>query len=325
MDSKELEKINRFTRREITEDELYTFSVILCDNEVDRDMERFSDAALEVMKETFLGKTGIFDHDTKGRNQSARIYDTQVVSVPERVTSYGAPFKQLKASAYMIRTEGNRDLIAEIDGGIKKEVSVSCAAERKICSICGDTQGKCGHQKGETYDGVVCHMILDGITDAYEWSFVAVPAQRGAGVTKRYKGNKKGGKTMEQEFVPIQTQEAFETAVSERVAAAVQQTEKRFEGWVSPEAAAALTKERDDSRNVCLKMKIAAEKGIPLELAEKLSGDTEESIRADADSLAKYVVHEKCYAPSPRFTGEQTPSDPMAQAYQELITALNNN
>ena len=30
----------------------------------------------------------------------------------------------------MVRTQGNRDLIAEIEGGIKKEVSVGCAVER---------------------------------------------------------------------------------------------------------------------------------------------------------------------------------------------------
>ena len=37
MNKTTLDKINKFTRRELTEDELYTFSVILCDNEIDRD------------------------------------------------------------------------------------------------------------------------------------------------------------------------------------------------------------------------------------------------------------------------------------------------
>jgi hypothetical protein len=36
------------------------------------------------------------------------------------------------------------------------------------------------------YGGKICHTVLDGITDAYEWSFVAVPAQRNAGVTKKF-------------------------------------------------------------------------------------------------------------------------------------------
>ena len=36
----ELQAINRYAKAELTEDQVYTFSVRLCDNEVDRDMER---------------------------------------------------------------------------------------------------------------------------------------------------------------------------------------------------------------------------------------------------------------------------------------------
>ena len=38
----ELEQINKYTRRELKEDEVYVFPVVLCDNEIDRDGERFS-------------------------------------------------------------------------------------------------------------------------------------------------------------------------------------------------------------------------------------------------------------------------------------------
>lgn len=38
-----------------------------------------------------------------------------------------------------------------------------------------------------------------------------------------------------------------------------------------------------------VKMRIAQETGIPIELASKLSGDSEEAIRKDAESLAKFV------------------------------------
>ena len=84
----------------------------------------------------------------------------------------------------MMRTAENASLIAEIDGGIKREVSVGCAVERVVCSICGQELDCCPHEKGEEYDGQVCHGVLTGATDAYEWSFVAVPAQRKAGVIK---------------------------------------------------------------------------------------------------------------------------------------------
>ena len=38
--AEQLEQINRFARRELKAEELYSFSVRLCDNEVDRDGER---------------------------------------------------------------------------------------------------------------------------------------------------------------------------------------------------------------------------------------------------------------------------------------------
>lgn len=183
-----LDKINKFTRREFAADELFAFHVILCDNEIDRDCERFSDNALEQLKALFVGKTGIFDHDASTSNQTARIFDTEVVTDSSRNNKCGEPYKYLRASAYMVRTEDNRDLIAEIDGGIKKEVSIYCAAGKRRCSVCGADKAvqSCSHVKGKSYGGRVCHTVLDDITDAYEWSFVAVPAQVNAGVTKRF-------------------------------------------------------------------------------------------------------------------------------------------
>ena len=183
-----LDKINKFTRREFGEDELFVFSVILCDNDIDRDCERFSDNALDTLKKLFVGKTGIFDHDASTSNQNARIFDTEIVTDNERVTKCGEPYKYLKASAYMVRTDENKNLIAEIDGGIKKEVSISCSAAKRMCSVCGCDKAvkSCMHVKGKSYGGKVCHTVLDSITDAYEWSFVAVPAQVNAGVTKKY-------------------------------------------------------------------------------------------------------------------------------------------
>lgn len=183
-----LEKINRFTRAKVSAEDVYTFPVTLCDNEVDRDGERFSLSALEKLAELFIGKTGIFDHDPKGEKQTARIFDCEVKSDGSQLTSSGEPYTYLSAKAYMMRTSKNADLIAEIDGGIKKEVSVSCSVRSKICSVCGADMNSdpCGHIKGNYYGGKLCSVILDEPTDAYEWSFVAVPAQKNAGVTKKY-------------------------------------------------------------------------------------------------------------------------------------------
>lgn len=183
-----LEKINRFAVTELTASQVYCFSVLLCDNEVDRDGERFSKASLEKLAELYIGKTGIFDHDPKGSNQTARIFDTAVTEDTKRKTAAGESYCALMGYAYMVRTDDNKSLITEIDGGIKKEVSVGCSVARKICSVCGADVLKhaCTHQRGKTYGGRLCYITLEEPTDAYEWSFVAVPAQRSAGVTKKH-------------------------------------------------------------------------------------------------------------------------------------------
>ena len=187
----ELALINGLTTRDFTEDELFTFTVTLCDNDVDRDHEAFSVKALEKLAELFMGKTGIFDHSASAENQSARIYKTWVQTVPGKTTRTGEGYVELKAKAYMVQSKTNKDLILDIEGGIKKEVSVGCMARAKTCGICGANLKKknCVHTMGQSYGGKLAYAILDNIGDAYEWSFVAVPAQPGAGVTKRYGGD----------------------------------------------------------------------------------------------------------------------------------------
>ena len=179
----DLALINAMARRELTADEVYAFGVRLCDNEIDRDNERFDESTLEELGCLFVGAPGVFDHQWSAHGQTARIYRTELVRDGE-VTSDGRACCWLKGWAYMMRTEENAGLIAEIDGGIKREVSVGCAVREVKCSVCGGALGSCGHEKGEVYGGQVCCGVLTGATDAYEWSFVAVPAQRRAGVVK---------------------------------------------------------------------------------------------------------------------------------------------
>ena len=182
----ELDQINRFSKAELTADQVYTFSVRLCDNEVDRDFERFGTEDLDRLGELFLGKSGIFDHQWSAKGQTARIYRTEVVREPGTVTAAGDAYRWLKGWAYLMRTEKNQELITEIEGGIKKEVSVGCSMGRSVCSVCGAENGACGHVKGQMYGDRLCDLELKEPKDAYEWSFVAVPAQPRAGVVKRF-------------------------------------------------------------------------------------------------------------------------------------------
>ena len=186
---KEIDEINKFTVKPLSEEDVYVFSITLCDNEIDRDFERFDIEALKSLAELFIGKTGIFDHNLMSKDQTARIFSCKVETDQNKKTSFGEPYSRLTARAYMPRTEKNKALIEEIDAGIKKETSVGCAIGKSICSICNkDTRKEsCCHIKGKTYGGKLCHRILTEPKDAYEWSFVAVPAQKAAGVTKSFK------------------------------------------------------------------------------------------------------------------------------------------
>ncbi len=207
-----MELINGFTRRKFEKSELYTFSLMLCDNEVDRDFERFSLPALAALEKLFIGKTCIFDHERKSANQTARIFKTQVCTAQEQ-TEWGEPYTRLLAWAYLPITEKSKELITAIESGILKEVSVSCAVEGTRCSICGKAQ--CEHARGELYNGKTCHKIFEKVTDAYECSFVAVPAQRAAGVTKFFGEEEKSmqeilTKLKEGKGVSIQAEKACE-------------------------------------------------------------------------------------------------------------------
>ena len=183
----ELALINAYTRRPFTAEELCAFSVVLCDNDVDRDNERFTVESLFELEKLFVGKTGIFDHDPSAKNQTARIFSCSVESVGGKKTATGDDYFCLKARAYIPVSPGTAGVITAIDSGIIKEVSVGCAVSKTTCSICGEDINFCSHKKGEVYNGKLCCGELQKPTDAYEWSFVAVPAQRQAGVTKSVK------------------------------------------------------------------------------------------------------------------------------------------
>lgn len=174
--AQQLEKINALAKGTLTAEQVYVFSVRLCDDQVDRDFERFDTEALPVLAKLFVGKSGIVDHKWSAGSQLARIFDTEILT-EDGVTG-------IKAWAYIRRGGAGDEWIADIEAGIKKEVSVGCAMGRSVCSICGGEYGSCGHRKGEYYDGQLCCAILRDPVDAYEFSFVAVPAQREAGVLK---------------------------------------------------------------------------------------------------------------------------------------------
>ena len=52
----EMALINAYSRRTLTKDEVYVFGVVLCDNDIDRDNERFTVESLFELEKLFVGK-----------------------------------------------------------------------------------------------------------------------------------------------------------------------------------------------------------------------------------------------------------------------------
>ncbi len=192
----DLKKINKYTLSPVTADDVFIFKATMADNEQDdRNFMPFDLKALQSLYKLYPGKTMLKDHSRRADNQIARIYDTELVQNANKQTELGELHTELVAKIYMIKTDSNKDLIAEIMGGIKKEVSTSCTPEKMVCNICGTDNMKkyCRHYPGVEYtieDGTAegtkkrCKLLLSGAKEAYELSFVAVPAQPRAGTHK---------------------------------------------------------------------------------------------------------------------------------------------
>lgn len=123
-------------------------------------------------------------------------------------------------------------------------------------------------------------------------------------------------------FEPIETQEAFDAAIKSRIErntkTVTEEVTKKYEGYISPEDASKQTAElnkqikdltaklgeRDSSiadltaknkayETASVKTRIAREYNIPYELADRLSGDTEDDIKKDAEKLSAFVGRKK--------------------------------
>jgi hypothetical protein len=105
--NKDIELINRHTRRTLKADEVYIFSVVLCDNDIDRDFECFTTNSLKKLSDLFVGKTGILNHDAKSENQIARIFSCKTESVNGRLTKNGDQYYHLIARAYIPKIDKN--------------------------------------------------------------------------------------------------------------------------------------------------------------------------------------------------------------------------
>lgn len=162
--------INQYTRRELTKDEVYVFSLVLCDNDVDKSFECFTLESLFELRKLYIGKTGILSH-----NQTARIFSCKVKQINGKKTKTGEHYYQLVAKAYIVKTDSNKNITRNIELGNLKEISIGCAVKNRLCSICSNDihSYSCTHTKGKKYKRKLCYCKLVDVVDAYEFAVVA--------------------------------------------------------------------------------------------------------------------------------------------------------
>ena len=141
------------------------------------------------------------------------------------------------------------------------------------------------------------------------------------------------------EFKPIETQEAFDAAIKERLERAkktvTDEVKKQYEGWISPDDAkksadeiaglktqvADLTAKNAAAELSALRTRIAHETGLPYELADRLRGEDEKAIRADAEAFSKLTAPKPI--PSPSYSPETPVSSSTDAAFAALASELN--
>ena len=112
----ELALINAQTLRPMTAEEVFAFKLAACDDQVDRDFERFTGEALEQMAKLYVGRPVLRDHAWLEGSQTARVYAAGVEACADR--------RRLVLRCYMPRTEGTAETVAAIESGVLRECSV---------------------------------------------------------------------------------------------------------------------------------------------------------------------------------------------------------
>lgn len=152
---------------------------------------------------------------------------------------------------------------------------------------------------------------------------------------------------MSETFKPIETQEELDAIIEKRLKREREVTTKRFDGWISPEdhqkaidsankalddykeahkgdeqTIADLTAKNKAYETASLKSRIAHEVGLSYDWISRISGEDEESIRSDAESLKKLVG---TGAPLPTKNTESGENlDPSKTAFRSVLSGIKN-
>lgn len=277
----DIEKINQHTVKPLAVDEVYVFPIEVCDNDVDRVGDKMGDTFLQSVADNIAGLTGLKDHDWSSDNQMARLYDAELVEDPTKKNRLGENRKYVLGKAYTLSKY--KDYIEKINAGLLKESSLSFKSVNDRCSICGKPMikdandiGHCenGHVAGEVYDGVLCYNDINELDDLMEWSLVAVPCQKHAGI----KNKKLGGNTPMKKVELLLKQLVSSKGLDEETKEAIEEAVGQSDEELSPEEVQKIVDE-----NIKLQEEV---KSLKAKMKELEDGHTREKI---TDIVSKSV------------------------------------
>lgn len=152
---------------------------------------------------------------------------------------------------------------------------------------------------------------------------------------------------MSEEFKAIETQEELDKIITTRLKRERESTEKRFEGWISPDEhqrgideankafidykeahkgdeqlIADLTAKNQAYETASLKSRIAHEVGLSYDWISRISGTDEKSIREDAEALKKLVGTGTSLMPTKQ--SEPSTGDEKSTAFRTVLESLKN-
>lgn len=168
--ARELALINQYSDRQFSADEVFVASIVLCDNDVDKDYEQFTCGSLLKLAKLYEGKRGVVDIYS---GYAPRIFSCKLKSVPEKLNMLGEPYYMIVAKFYIPIVSETSDFRAMIVDGSISKVSVACSTDPAVCSICHTPLSECEHVKGHFYDSELCYGLLYNPKDVYEFAFVA--------------------------------------------------------------------------------------------------------------------------------------------------------
>lgn len=152
----QLSRINQFTKRPVTADEVVAFTTLSCNDIPDRDDDQFTTQCVKDFAElpqpfSPTGKSYMVDHDYKVANAIGRIFGTDTKKIS------GSLF--LTNEVYIPNTAKNKDFIEDLDFGVNWAVSVGVMLGKDECSLSWCKAGfashgywcRNGHDKGLFY------------------------------------------------------------------------------------------------------------------------------------------------------------------------------